>query len=109
MFNLAGSGVDWNDAFWASSYTGTNGWLVYDGAASLSGFGNLAIEGSDWADGNAQMLQTVRAGASFGLYQDGNDVYLTYVAAVPEPSTLALAGLGIIAVSMVRLRRRSRG
>lgn len=105
VFNLAGSGVSWSDPFWDSNHTGTNGWLVYDGATSLAGFGNLAISGTNWADGSGAMFQTARPGASFGLYQEGSDVYLTYVVAVPEPSTLILAGLGIAAAVIIRRRR----
>jgi autotransporter-associated beta strand protein len=105
VFNLVGSGVSWSDSFWASDHSGTNGWLIFDGAASLAGFSNLTISGSNWADGSGTMLQTVREGASFGLHQEGNDVYLVY--AVPEPSTFLLAGLGIAAAlaAVRRLRR----
>ena len=107
VFNLAGSGVSWSDSFWDSNHTETNGWLVYQGAASLANFENLAINGTDWADGTGAMFQTARPGAAFGLYQDGSDVYLTYAVAVPEPSTLILAGLGLAAAAIIRRRRRS--
>ena len=56
------------------------------------------------------LLQSVWAGSSFSLYNDGisNDIYLNY--AVPEPSTYALlalaaAGLG---AHVVRRRRNNR-
>ena len=105
VFNLPGSGVNWSDSFWASSHTGTNGWLIYDGASSLAGFSNLTISGSNWADGSGAMLQTVRNGANFGLHQEGNDVYLVY--AVPEPSTLAILTAGLLIMGL-RLHRQSR-
>lgn len=100
VFNLAESVVDWNDPFWDSSYVGVDGWLVFSGATSLSGFGNLVIAGTDWADGIGEMLQTARPGASFGLHQEGGDVYLTYYAAVPEPPTLALAAAGMALIGL---------
>ncbi|MBJ7257679.1 MAG: autotransporter-associated beta strand repeat-containing protein [Akkermansiaceae bacterium] len=108
-FALAGSTVDWSNGLWGSDITGTSGWLVYDVAGSLSDFQNLLISVENWADGQGALLGTVRAGSSFSLYNDGNDIYLTY--AIPEPSTyalLSLLGAGIAGRIMVR-RRRSHG
>jgi len=101
-FIYAGSLVDWDNPFWASSYTGTSGWLVYNGATLLTGFDNLSITSSNWADGQGDLFNTDLAGASFSLYQDGNNIYLNY-AAIPEPNVAALLGsLGMLAL----LRRR---
>jgi hypothetical protein len=99
--------VDWSNGLWGSDITGTSGWLVYDVSGSLSDFQNLSISVEDWADGQGALLGTVRAGSSFSLYNDGNDIYLTY--AIPEPSTyalLSLLGAGIAGRIMVRRRRR---
>jgi autotransporter-associated beta strand protein len=109
-FALAESTVDWSDGLWANNITGTSGWLVYDVVGTLSNFQNLSISVEDWADRDNVLLQSVRAGSSFSLYNDGisGDVYLNY--AVPEPSTYALlalaaAGLG---AHVVRRRRSAR-
>lgn len=112
-FNLPESTVNWLDPFWSTSRAGTDGWLIYnvaDGATgNLIGFENLTINGLDWADGSGTLLQTARTGASFATYQDGNNVYLTYVAAVPEPGTLAsLAATGACLLGVATLRRRRR-
>lgn len=90
-FTYAGSTVDWGDTFWATSRTGTDGWLVYGGATSLAGFSNLVVAGDDWSDAQGNMLRSVRPGAAFSTYQDGNNVYLVY--AVPEPSAWILVTL----------------
>jgi autotransporter-associated beta strand protein len=106
-FNFTGSTVDWGDSFWATSHSGTSGWLVYDGATSLSGFANLMIIGTNWADSQGNMLQTARAGATFSTFQDGNNVYLVY--AVPEPATWALlATAAAVAWPFARRRRAAR-
>jgi autotransporter-associated beta strand protein len=103
-FALAGSTVDWNNALWANDITGTSGWLVYDVAGALGNFYNLSISVADWADGAGAFLQTVRAGSSFSLYNDGSDIYLNY--AVPEPSTYALLVLAASGCGAHFFRRR---
>ena len=102
-FQFGSSAVEWSDAFWASSYTGTGGWLVYSGATSLDGFGNLALNlPAAWLDENGDTLASARAGAAFSLFQDTNNIYLNY-SAVPEPNVAALIGaLG----GILLLRRR---
>ena len=100
-FIASGSVVDWSNSFWASTYTGTNGWLVYDVAGTTTNFSNLSITAANWLDSNGASFNTLRSGSSFGLEQVGSDVYLTYTA-VPEPASVLLVGLGSLAL----LRRR---
>ena len=105
-FALPGSTVDWSNSLWDSDITGTSGWLVYDVAGTLSSFGNLAISVENWADGSDALFNTVRAGSSFSLYNDGvsSDIYLNY--AVPEPSTYALLMLAAAGLGTHVVRRR---
>jgi autotransporter-associated beta strand protein len=101
-FDFGASAVEWQDTFWASDYTGTSGWLVYSGATSLTGFGNLGLNApSAWLDESGDTLASVRSGASFSLYQSGNNIYLNY-SAIPEPRAALLGGLGLLML----LRRR---
>ena len=103
-FNFGASAVEWSDTFWASSYTGTSGWLVYSGATTLEGFGNLSLNlPSAWLDETGDTLASARSGSSFGLFQDGNNIYLNY-SAVPEPRAALLGGLGML---MLLRRRRA--
>jgi fibronectin-binding autotransporter adhesin len=105
-FALAESTVDWSSGLWANDITGASGWLVYDVAGSLSNFQNLSLSVENWADGDGVLLQSVWAGSSFSLYNDGisSDVYLNY--AVPEPSTYALLALAAAGLGVHVVRRR---
>jgi fibronectin-binding autotransporter adhesin len=105
-FDFTGSTVDWSNALWDSDITGTAGWLVYDVSGTLGNFNNLSLATANWADGQGDLFNTVRAGSTFSLYQDGNDIYLNY--AVPEPSTYALLVLAAAGVGAHVIRRRRR-
>ena len=100
-FDLAGSVVNWNDDFWSTDKKGLGGWLIFDTAGSTTGLSNLSVTGNSWVDSPGNSMSTARPGASFGLEQVGDDVYLSYFA-VPEPSTALLAACS----SAMLLRRR---
>jgi len=103
------TGVTWSNNLWSTDYLGTSGWLVYSltGGGNITNFTNLSLANIDWIDSQSNVLSTARSGASFSLYQDGNDIYLNYTA-VPEPSTYALLVLSAagLAAHVVRRRRR---
>ncbi|MDA3873421.1 MAG: PEP-CTERM sorting domain-containing protein [Kiritimatiellae bacterium] len=98
--------MDWNDDFWSTGKVGTDGWLLYDVTGSLSNFSNLSLVSVDWLDSNSTALSTSRSGSDFALFQDGNDIYVTY--AIPEPGTLVLFGIaGLAGICTMRRHRRS--
>lgn len=104
-FSGTGSTVDWNDSLWATDLSGTNGWLLYDVAGTTTGLENLAISGTTWLDAFGNSFADVRPESTFSVVQVGSDVYLQVVA-VPEPSTIALIGIGGCALAAAKRRRR---
>lgn len=101
--------VDWTDGFWATSHSGTNGWLLYDvtGPGAVSNFSNLKLATADWMDKAGNPFSMARPGSSFELYQDqvSGDIYVAY--AIPEPTSLAVFAVGG-AVAVIAWRRRRR-
>ena len=102
-FDGLGSLVDWSDAFWSSDQS----WTIYDVAGTTTGFSNLSLTTLDWLDGAGNPLSTSQPYAFFSLSQVGSDVVLTY-SAVPEPSTLALVGVGSALAACMRYDRARR-
>lgn len=106
-FALAGSTVDWSDALWDNSITGTNGWKVFDlTTGTITGLGNLAIGTGTRPDASGDTLAAVRPNASFSLFQDGNDIYLNYTNVSPIPEPGSLLGLGLLLGVPLLSRRR---
>lgn len=108
-FNGSGSTVDWNGSLWDASITGTNGWLIYSGASSLTGIENLSIGAyAGLLDANNVAFGTANPGGSFTIYQDNNNLYLNYV--VPEPSSFAfmVGGFGML-LGIQRMRKKRVG
>jgi hypothetical protein len=98
------SEVAWNNSFWDTDRE----WLVYDVAGTTTGFGNLALVQTNWLDSTGAAFNTSRSMASFRLEKrPSNDVYLVY-SSIPEPSTLALAGIGLAAAAWAARRRAQR-
>ena len=95
------SSVAWADPFWGTNQE----WLLYDVANSTTGFaGNLTLATTNWQDSTGAFFQSVRPDSTFSLEQRGSDVYIVY-AAVPEPTAIALAGIGTVLVACSVLRR----
>ena len=99
-FGDSGSVVDWNNAFWQSSQS----WTLYSVSGITTGFANLSLNTTNWADASGDLFGNVLSGGTFSLTQNGNNIVLNY--AVPEPSTYVLFGLGALAL-VIAYRRKS--
>ena len=76
-------------------------WLIAQSSAGISGF-----DPAEFTVDTTAFANNVGSG-QFGLAQEGNQVYLTFTP-VPEPSTIALLGVGAVALLGWARRRRKR-
>ena len=104
VFNDVGSLVNWTDALWRSNQS----WTIYQVSGVTTGLVNLTL--ADYyglLDATGNGFASSLAGASFSIRQSGQNVVLDYkAAAVPEPSTYALMGLGVLVLLIAARRRR---
>ena len=98
-FGSAGSAVDWSNPFWSHWQQ----WTVYTVSGTTTGVSNLLLEGSPWADSTGAWLSAVRPGYTFYIAQVGQNVVIEFV---PEPSTYALAVVGLAVAGLRHLKKR---
>lgn len=100
-FNIEGSTVDWTDAFWDSGHS----WKLFDVSGSITGFPSLSLTAGS-LDSLGASLSAVRDGALFNIDLRSGDIFIDYIAPIPEPSTYGLA-FGLLALASVAVRRRA--
>ncbi len=97
--------VDWTDGFWANDQE----WNVITAAGGLNGsFANLTLGSiAALADSTGTLFSAGRPGGSFALNNTvGTTVTLNYTAAIPEPGTYGIFGLGLALFGWTARRRR---
>jgi len=73
----------------------------------LTSTGLTGFSASNWTIATTNFTSSPAASGTWGLAQSGNDLVLSYTAAVPEPSTCAMLGFGMTAaIAIFRSRRR---
>ena len=98
-----GSTVSWTNAFWDSDRS----WTIISASAASSSTGVFTL-GSVGSDAAGVAFASARPNAAFSVGRSGSgDIVLSYVAAVPEPSTWALAAVAAACVAGRVLRRRT--
>lgn len=101
VFSGSGSTVLWTDPFWSTSRS----WTIVDYSGSgTETLANYTISNASFVDSGTQTLDPVTQG-SFSVSNNGQDMFLNFTA-VPEPTSAALAGLGIVTTIAALARRR---
>ena len=95
--------VDWSDGFWGSDQQ----WVIADVSSPVTWDGTVFGTLSVGLDSLGASLVSVRPNAVFSLANSGGDLVLNY-ASVPEPGTLAVAGLAAAAMLTFRCGRRKK-
>ena len=103
VFNGTGSTVDWTDALWGMNQS----WLVFSSAAGITAGSPFFDTINVTNDSNGVSLAAARATAFFSWSRSGNDLILNYSAPVPEPTSMAIFGLGALGMAY-RARRRGK-
>ena len=103
VFNGTGSTVDWTDALWGMNQS----WLVFSSAAGITAGSPFFDTINVTNDSNGVSLAAARATAFFSWSRSGNDLILNYSAPVPEPTSMAIFGLGALGMAY-RARRKAK-
>ena len=77
-------------------------WTILSTTGGISGF-----DAANWTISTANFASSPAATGSWSISNVGNDVVLNYVIAVPEPTSLTLAGFGAVLAGWAVRRRRS--
>ena len=99
VFDLPGSTVDWDDAFWGTNRV----WTIIDVAGGSWDSSLFTLQVG--VDSTTATLASKRPDSLFQIVDLGGDLVLEYVI-VPEPGALALAGLGLAMAWAARRRFR---
>jgi autotransporter-associated beta strand protein len=99
VFDLPGSTVDWDDAFWGTNRV----WTIIDVAGGSWDSSLFTLQVG--VDSTSASLASKRPDSLFQIVDLGGDLVLEYVI-VPEPGALALAGLGLAMAWAARRRFR---
>lgn len=80
----------------------TRTWTILTTTGGITGF-----DAANWTLSTANFTSSPATTGAWSLSQDGSNLVLSYVA-VPEPSTIALAGIGVTAAAFSAARHRRR-
>lgn len=103
-FIFAGANVPLggSDAATGARFAATNATLIGAAACATPYFSN-SYRHCDWQDGNGQRYAPWAGSA--GAFSFADQVVVRVAAAVPEPETYAMLGLGVLAVAFARRRK----
>lgn len=90
-FDSLGSTVDWTDQFWDTDRS----WTMIDVTGTSNLASSFSVPTASYLDSNGVGLLAARPTSGFVVTNSGGDLTLTYLVAVPEPSTLTMAVVGL--------------
>ena len=101
-FNSPGSTVDWADPFWDIDRS----WKMIDVTGTSQLASSFLVPTASYLDASGDGLLAVRPTSGFVVSNSGGDLMLTYLVAVPEPSTCVMAVGGLAWLAWVAADRR---